>query len=122
MSLQTDLDALFTSGFDQLYPIYGAVIDIVEQGSGDPYLLIQGSVEDLDKDIKALVFPVSVKEKEIYGTGFGFDVQKFLFGTDIGLKTSYLIRKGADLYEIFAITDRKAFNKYRVIGKKSEDV
>lgn len=122
MSLQTELDTLFTSGFDQLYPIYGSLIDIVEYGSGDAYLLISGSIEELDTDIKALVFPVSIKEKEIYGTGFGFDVQKFLFETEIDLKTSHLIRKGTDMYEIFAITDRKAFNKYRVIGKKSEDV
>ena len=122
MSLQTELDTLFDAGFDQLYPLYGAVIDIIEYGSGDPYLLIPGEIEDLDTEIPALVFPVSVQEKEIYGTGFGFDVQKFLFETTIELKTNYLIRKGTDMYEIFAITDRKAFNKYRVIGKKSEDV
>lgn len=122
MSLQTELDTLFDAGFDQLYPLYGAVIDIIEYGSGDPYLLIPGEIEDLDTGIQALVFPVSVQEKEIYGTGFGFDVQKFLFETTIELKTNYLIRKGTDMYEIFAITDRKAFNKYRVIGKKSEDV
>ena len=122
MSLQTELDTLFEAGFDQLYPLYGSVVDIIEYGSGDPYLLIPGEIEDLDTEIPALVFPVSVQEKEIYGTGFGFDVQKFLFETTIELKTNYLIRKGTDMYEIFAITDRKAFNKYRVIGKKSEDV
>lgn len=122
MSLPTELDALFTSGFDQLYPLYGEEIDVVEYGSGDPYLLIPGSATDLASDIQALVFPVSVKEQEMYGTGFGFDVQKFLFETTVELKTSHLIRKNSNLYEIFAIVDRRAFNRYRVIGKKSEDV
>lgn len=122
MNLGDNLDALFTSGFDQLYPVYGKIIDIVEYGTGDSYLLIQGTVSEIETNIKALVFPLSTYEREIYGTGFGDDSKKFVFRTETVLKTNYLLRTGTDMYEISTIVDRAAFGRYRVIAKKSEDV
>lgn len=122
MSFDTDLNSLFTAGFNQLFSVYGKSIDIIEHGSGDPYLFLPGGIEEIETNIKALVFPLTVWEMETYGTGFGMDSKKFLFATDIALNTRYLIRSGIDMYEIFKITDRVAFNRYRVIGKKSEDV
>ena len=122
MSLAGDLDALFSAGFDQLYPLYGDIIDIIELGSGFPELLLPGSAEDLETDIQALIFPLSKYEKELYGTGFGEDTLKFVFETTVPLNTEYMIRKDTDIYEIFNIVNRSAFGRYRVIAKRSEDV
>lgn len=122
MSLADQLDSLFTAGFDQLYPIYGSTINLVEYGSGNPSLLIPGSVTTIESGIEALLFPLSIQEKEIYGTGYGEDSKKFVFKTDIELHNSYLIQVEDDLYEIFKTLDRKAVNCFRIIGKKSEDV
>ncbi len=121
MSLASQLDSLFTAGFDQLYPIYGAAIDLVEYGSGFPSLLIPGSVIAIEEGIEALLFPLSIHEKEIYGTGYGEDSKKFVFKTDTIIHTSYLIRADGDLYEIFKSLNRRAVGCYRIIGKKSED-
>lgn len=122
MSLADQLDSLFTAGFDQLYPIYGSAVNLVEYGSGTPSLLIPGSVTTIESGIEALLFPLSIHEKEIYGTGYGEDSKKFVFKSDTKLHTSYLIQAGEDLYEIIRTLDRKAVNCFRVIGKKSEDV
>ncbi|MCK5347311.1 MAG: hypothetical protein KAR20_28070 [Candidatus Heimdallarchaeota archaeon] len=122
MTLSSELEGLYNAGADQLYPIYGVVIDIVEFGSGSPELLIAGEVEDIETDIKALAFPLTTYEKEMYGTGYGEDSKKFVFDTDTILDTKYLIREGTDLYEIFKLLNRKAVGKYRVIAKRSEDV
>lgn len=122
MSLADQLDSLFDAGFDQLYPIYGAEINIVEYGSGIPSLLIPGSAAPIESGIEALLFPLSIQEKEIYGTGYGEDSKKFVFKTETELHTSYLLQVDEDLYEIFKMLDRKAVGCYRIIGKKSEDV
>jgi hypothetical protein len=122
MTLASQLKSLFKAGFDQLYPIYGAVIDIVEFGSGSPELLIAGEVENIETGIEALAFPLSTFEKEMYGIGYGEDSKKYVFETDISLDTSYLLREGTNLYEIYKFLNRKAVGRYRIIAKRSEDV
>lgn len=122
MNLEEGIQSLYNTGFNSLYPIYGTEIDIVSYGSGIPYLMEEGDIEEVETGIEALMFPLSKREKEEYGTSYADDMKKFLFTTIEELYSGYLIRVGDDKYEIFNIVNRTSYGSYRVIAKKSEDV
>lgn len=124
MTLATSLQTLRGKGFDNLYPVYGGLVDIVTIAGGQPELLLQGNETNVYTELKTLIFDLTAKEITEYGIGVGVESKNFVIKTetDLILKAEYLVKYESELYEITKKTKREFFNEWRVIGSKIQNV
>lgn len=124
MTLATSLQALRDKGFDNLYPVYGGLVDIVTFTDVQPELLLQGPENDVYTELKTLIFDLTTDEITEYGIGVGVESKKFVIQSEtvLVIKAEYLVKYNDDLYEVVKKTKRNPFNEWRVIGSKIQNV
>ena len=124
MSLATSLQSVRDKGFDNLYPVYGGLVDIVTITDTQPELLLQGTESEVYADLKTLIFDLTTDEITTYGIGIGVESKKFVIKseTNLTIKAEYLIKYESELYEVIKKTKRNLFNEWRVIGSKIQNV
>lgn len=124
MTLAASLQSVRDEGFDNLYPVYGGLVDIVTITEGQSELLLQGTEIVVYKELKTLIFDLTTDEITTYGIGVGVESKKFVIKSETGLviKTEYLVKYESELYEVIKKTKRNLFNEWRVIGSKIQNV
>lgn len=124
MTLATSLQSVRDKGFDNLYSVYGGLVDIVTFIDDQPELLLQGTESDVYTALKALIFDLTTDEITEYGIGVGVESKKFVIKSETGLviMAEYLVKYDGDLYEVIKKTKRDSFNEWRVIGSKIQNV